>query len=138
MVGREPSRGRGNGRGFSQNPLDRVRTGALPEARPANRGDLVRVERRILALEVNNRLADGRGQPQMPFPLRRWREAGHAQSIERVGLAIEGALGDARGLRADRRGQAEEDDRANEFVGALRRRLREELELLPIVRRGDL
>ncbi len=53
--------------------------------------------------------------------------------VEARHLAVEGAFGGASLGRAFRRRLAEEDDRADELVGALARCSRQQLNLVPIV-----
>jgi len=138
VVRRETPGGRRRGRGLGEEALHRARAGALPEARPADGRDLVRVERRVLAPEVDDRLADRRGELSVALYFGRRGEAGHPPLVEGVGLAVEGALRHAGLAGADAGGLPEEDDGADELVGALLGRLGEQLELLPVIRRRHL
>jgi hypothetical protein len=82
------------------------------------------VERRVLALGIQDRLADFRWQGAVLLDLRWRHEAGHAELVEASHVAMEGAFRGA-GLGGALSGRlAEEDDRADQLVGPLSRRAR--------------
>jgi len=85
----------------------------VSEARPADRADLVDVERRVLALNVNDGLADVRRQRAVLLQLRRHHAARHAELREAGHLPVERPLRRPGLGRALGRGVAEEDDRTD-------------------------
>jgi hypothetical protein len=120
-----------------QHLLDRVVADRAAEARAADRGDLAQTERRVLGLQLDDRLPNP--ERQHP-PVRRRRrvrleEAAHPGGVEAGDLAAQGPLGDARLVGAGRRRLAEEDDRAQQLVGGLFGGGDEEAQLLPVVGR---
>ena len=137
VVGREAPVGAGRRWVLGEEPLDGVGTGAVAAARPADRRQLVDVERRVLALGVEDRLPHLGGMPPVLVDLRRRDEARHPELLEARHLAIDGARGRA-GLGGPLgRRLPEEDDRADQFVGPLPRRPRQGLDLVPVVGRLD-
>lgn len=110
----------------------------MPKARPADRRQLERVERRVLAFGVEDRLPDLRRQRAVLLDLGRGDETASAELVEARHLAVEGALGGAGLGRALGGRLAEEDDRANQLVAARPRRPRQEFNLAPILGRRNL
>ncbi len=120
-----------------QHALDGGTAGAMGEARPADGADLVDVERRVLAFDVNDRLADVRRQRAVLVHLRWRHEAGHAEILEAGYVPVEGPLRCPGLGRALRRRMAEEHHRPDQFVGPLPGGLDAELQLAPLVGRLD-
>ena len=138
VVGREAPVGAGRRRVLGEDALDGVGTGAVAEARPADRRQLVDVERRVLALGVEDRLADLGRQGAVLLDLRGRHEAGHARagrSGRPGGRAVRSAAPVSAARSAGR--LAEEDDRADQLVGPLPRRPRQQRDLVPVVGRLD-
>jgi hypothetical protein len=109
----------------------------MGETRPADGADLVDVQRRVLALAVEDRLAHTGREGPMLLHLRRWDETGHAELLETGDLAIQGALGCA-GLGGTLCGRmAEEDHRPDELVAPLSVCPDAEFQLMPLMGRLD-
>ena len=92
----------------------------------------------MLGLEGEDRPLDLHGQRAMALHLRRAEEARHPLALEARRLPVEGALRRAGQTGALGRGVPEEDDGADELVGALLGEADEQVELLPIVGRRRL
>jgi hypothetical protein len=93
------------------------------------------IEGRVLASGIEDRLADLRRQRAVLLDFGRWHEAGHAELIEAGDLPIEGTLGSTGLGGAFGRRLVEKDDRADQLVGALARRPRQEFDLAPVLGR---
>src|SRR5436305_9714418 len=98
---------------------------APAEADVNNRRQLAQPEAGVLGFQLAQGLADVGGEPQGRLRLAQTREA---LSVEAVGVAGDGALGNA-GLRGSfRRWQPEEHDRADHLIVVLLRPAQTELE----------
>jgi hypothetical protein len=71
VIGQEPAAGARCGRLLSQDAAHGVVAEPVAEARPADGRDLAEVQRRVLALPVNDRLAQLLGDALMAFALGR-------------------------------------------------------------------
>ena len=124
-----------------EDALDGVGAGTPARGDEADLGDLPQPEGRVLRLQVDDQLAQRRGEAAAILGTRRLlvgEEAGHADLIEAPGLAPEGPLRGLGLLGALDRGAAEEDDGAEQLVGELLGPVDEQGELLPVLGGGHL
>jgi hypothetical protein len=106
-------------------------------ARLANRGQFMDFERWLLALGIEDRLANLGWEQPVLLPLRRRDEAGHPDLLKLRHLE-DRALRQSSFRGTCGRGLLEEHDRTNELVGPLPRFPRERGDLVPIVCWFDL
>lgn len=137
--GKGAARHEGGERLLGEQPCHRFVAHTAIVAAAADGGDLVRTKGRVLGLEREDAVTDvGRDAAAVVRGSRGGREeAAHALGVEAVGFAVEGAVGDTRGLGTCGSGQTEEHDGAQQFVESLFGKANEEAELLPVVGRGD-
>lgn len=139
-VGRVPPLAAGGEQSARQHALHGVRAGPAAEARVADGRQLVRAEGRMLRLEVDDGLAQ-LGRERAPVFGRGGRrgveQARHPPLVEAIGLAVDRPLRLLRLPRALGRRAPEEHDGADQLVGQLLRPVREQAELLPVLRRLD-
>ena len=137
VIGREAASGAGWRRLLGQDAADGVMAQLMAEARPADGGDLAEVQRGVFAPEVDDGLANLLRDALMPLALRRWLQATEAGGLEARHIPRKGARVQARRRGALGDGVAKDDDRPDGLVRALPGRVQPQLQLLPVVGRGD-
>jgi len=137
VIGREPTSDEGGQRVLGEDAAHGVMARTPPELDATDLRDLMGMEGGMLGFEDEDRALDFLGERAMPFHLRRPEQTGHPFAIEAGRLPVEGALRCAGEASAFGRRIAEEDDGADQFVGALLGGADEQVELLPVVGRID-
>lgn len=137
MVGRVAACHREDRRAFREDAFDGVRAGAAIEADLADARDLAEREGRMLRFERDDVATDRLGQGAMLLHLRGAEEARHPFGGEARGATIERPFRRPRLPGTFGGCVIEQDDWANEFVGALLGELDAQLQLLPVIGRLD-
>src|SRR5215207_3716386 len=116
-----------------QDLLNGGAAGPSLEASLADRRQLVGPKRRVLGLELDDRLTVGRWERALILDGLGLEEALHPRLVEAADLPIDRAGGDPGLLRTLDRWCAEHDDGPNQLIARLLQPIKLELELLPII-----